>query len=68
MTDRAKGCYVAFNRDIRVDDVEVITNAIQMIKGVENVELSISNSDDWMNRVQVKGEIKKALLDLYDKI
>ena len=68
MTDRAKGCTVAFKTDIRVNDVEAIVDAIKMIKGVEAVELSISSTDDWMNRVQIKSEIKGRFWELYKSI
>lgn len=68
MTDRAKGCYVSFDRDIRVDDVEWMVNAIKMIKGVSGVELSITDSGDWMAREHVKTEIKDKLLTLYREL
>ena len=70
MTDRVKGVYVAFERDIRVDDVEVIVNAIRMIKGVAGVEQEqfISNSDDWMNRQQVRMELQPIILDFLEKL
>jgi hypothetical protein len=46
MTDRIKGFTVALDRDYRDDDVEVIANAIRMIKGVVAVEPSIVGTDD----------------------
>ena len=68
MTDRLKGVHVAFEKNIREDDAETIINAIRMIKGVADVKTSIANPDDWMNREQVKREIKSKLLDLYESI
>jgi hypothetical protein len=64
MTERAKGCWVAFDKDYRTDDVEAITNAIQMIKGVLNVELYVTVPDDWMAQQRVKDEMRAKILDL----
>ena len=58
MTDRVKGFTVTLEHDIRIDDVEVILNAVRMIKGVANVEPSISTSDDHMNRERLKWELR----------
>jgi len=68
MTDRTKGCWVAFDKDIRVDDVEWIINAIKMIKGVTDVELSITDSSDWINRAHIKAELKTEIINLYNKL
>lgn len=58
MTDRVKGFTVTLEHDIRIDDVEVILNAVRMIKGVANVETSISTPDDHMNRERLKWELR----------
>jgi hypothetical protein len=58
MTDRVKGFTVTLEHDIRIDDVEVILNAVRMIKGVANVEPSISTHDDHMNRERLKWELR----------
>ena len=68
MTDRLKGVYVAFERDMRDDDAETIIHAIQMIKGVKSVKGNIVDSNDWMNREQIKAEIKAKLFELYENI
>lgn len=67
MTDRVKGCHVAFGKDIRVDDVEFIINAIKMIKGVDSVTLNITDADDYMNRAVMKQELRSQFLDFYDR-
>lgn len=38
MTDRIRTLKVLLDRDIRTDDLEFVTNAIKMIKGVQRVE------------------------------
>ncbi len=68
MTDRAKGCFVSFEHDIRVDDVEFLVNAIKMIKGVSEVSLNIADSNDWMNRNRIKSEIREKFLALYESL
>jgi len=62
MTDRLKGCVVAFEEDIRDDDAEAILNAIRMIKGVSVVTGEVSGPDDWMNRERIRLEIRTKLL------
>ena len=46
MTDRIEGVYVGFEEDVRDDAAENIINAILMIRGVEEVEISLTGSDD----------------------
>lgn len=61
MTDRMKGCFVAFDRDIREDDVQHLVGAIRMLKGVSAVELEVSNPDDWHARQRVRLEVETVL-------
>jgi len=61
MTDRLKGATVVFKADIREDDAESILNAIRMIKGVLAVTGVISDSDDWMNRRRIEGEMRERI-------
>jgi hypothetical protein len=64
MTDRLKGCWVAFSEDIRVDDAEGLLNAIRYLHGVESVEGSVSTPDDWMARERVRHELIRQLRDV----
>ena len=66
MTDRVKGFTVTLEHDIRIDDVEVIKQAIEMIRGVANVDCSISNTDDIMNRARIKNELQEKLWKALD--
>ena len=68
MTDTTKGCTVAFEKDIRVDDVRAIVDAIKMISGVADVELHITDTTDFLARAHVKAEIRDELLTLYKNI
>lgn len=65
MTDRLKGCVVAFEKDIREDDAEGILNAIRMIKGVADVSTKKSGHDDFINRQQIKVDLQYKILDLF---
>ena len=58
MTDRVKGFTVTLEKDIRIDDFEVIMQAIRMIRGIADVEPSISTSEDHMNRQRIKYELR----------
>ncbi len=68
MTDRLKGLVVAFDKDIREDDAECIINAILMIKGVSGVHTSISSSEDYMNRQQIKMEMTGKFYDVINNL
>ncbi len=57
MTDRIKGVYVTFEKDIRDDDAEPILNAIRQIRGVLSVEAEVSNFNDHIARERVRREL-----------
>lgn len=68
MTDRLKGVWVAFDRDIRVDDAEATISAIKQIRGVLAVEPSVASLDDWIAQQRVRRELGDKLWDvLYPK-
>jgi hypothetical protein len=58
MTDRIKGFVVTLDKDIRIDDVQEIMNAIKMVKGVIDVSPSVADADDHMNRERVAQEFR----------
>jgi hypothetical protein len=64
MTDRLKGLVVVLETDIRTDDAEEIINAIRMIKGVADVQGSVTDHDDYMNRSRVDREWQEKILNL----
>lgn len=59
MTDRVKGAYVSFDRDIRSDDVEHVLSAIRMMKYVSDVQCDdfVTDPDDYMNRDRIANEV-----------
>jgi len=63
MTDRVKGFTITLEKDYRIDDVEKIQNAIEMIHGVAHVEPSITTAEDHMNRQMIKHEYRKKVLE-----
>lgn len=49
MTDRLLGVWVAFEKDIRVDDVKPLISAIEQLKGVLAVKQDlVADPRDWM--------------------
>lgn len=68
MTDRVKGFYVTLEQDVRVDDVESLVNAVRQLKGVAAVNVNISNADDWMNRMQLRSQIRRKLYSAIDRV
>jgi len=68
MTTRLKGVTVAFESDIHEDDAEWIINAIRMIKGVAGVAEIESSDDDYINREQIRREIRRKIYALAKEI
>lgn len=65
MTDKVKGFTVTLEKDIRIDDVEVIVNAIRMIRGIADVEVSITTGDDYINREMIRNEFRDKFRKFY---
>lgn len=65
MTDRIKGFTVTLSKDMRIDDVQAIKKAIQMIKGVAKVNESISEIDDTINQQRIKHELGIKFYEFY---
>lgn len=64
MTDRVKGLIVSFDKDIRVDDVEPLVNAIKCLQHVAGVEVSVVDSSDMLARMRIDAEWKEKILEL----
>ena len=67
MTDRVRGFTVTLEKDIRIDDVEIIQKAIEMVKGVAHVEPSIATSDDHFARQRLKTELREKMREFVDE-
>jgi hypothetical protein len=67
MTDRVKGFTVTLAEDMRIDDIEPIMQAIRMIKGVVDVQPSITDSNDHINRIQVLSNIRKKFIKFLEE-
>lgn len=61
MTDRLRGFTVLLDKDMRVDDFEVVKNAILMIKGVAQVDEVINDSSVYMTEMKVNSDIRNKL-------
>lgn len=68
MTERSKGAWVAFNRDIRDDDIEPTLTALRQIKGVVGVTLETTESSDWMARERVRSELEPKLWEAFNSV
>ena len=66
MTDRAKGFTVTLEHDMRVDDLETLLQSVRMLRGVAHVEPTITTSEDHMNRVMVKHELRNKLYNVLE--
>lgn len=66
MTDRVITLYVALEHEMRVDDVEEITRAIRMVKGVADVAVRPRSPDDMVRMCAAGTRLRVALIDLID--
>lgn len=63
MTDRVSALIVTLERDIRIDDVEVLVDAIKMLRGVMTVETHISNIEQHIAEERVRREFRQKLYE-----
>lgn len=62
MTARVKGCWVAFEQDLREDDAVPLLDAIRQLRGVLAVELEPQTLSDWIAVQRVRRELMDKLL------
>ena len=56
---KVKGCWVAFDQDLREENIENLLNAIRHIKHVSAVEVDncVVDSSDWMDRDRLRRDV-----------
>lgn len=64
MTDRLRGVYVAFDRDIRDDDARPLIAAIKMLRGVLKVTPEIVDGADFVARERARRELGEKLWEV----
>jgi len=62
VTTRIKGCWVAFEQDLREDDTVPLLDAIRQLRGVLAVELEPQTPSDWIVAQRVRHEFMDKLL------
>ena len=68
MTDRISALTVMLDRDIRSDDVEVLMDAIRMLRYVGSVEKHVATGEEQMARGRVAMKIGSKLHDAISAI
>lgn len=61
MSDRVKGFLVTLEKDVRLDDVDLLMQTIRYMRGVASVEPSIVNSDDFINQQRIKTDLRQKM-------
>jgi len=61
MSDRVNGLVITLEKDIRLDDMELLMQSIRFMRGVANVEANIVDSSDWINQQRIKVELKEKM-------
>jgi len=64
MTDRVHSLTVVLEKDIRVDDVEPLIQAIAQMRGVLTVSGIVSNADSWMAERRARSMLTRKLFDV----
>ena len=64
MTDRVYGLQVALDKDVRIDDVQGIIDAIKKIRGVCDVAADIAEPILWTAQTRARQELLEKILDL----
>lgn len=65
MTDRVKGFIVTLDKDIRIDDVQRLMDAISCMKCVIAVDPVIAEGpDEHIARVRITKEVREKLFEL----
>lgn len=61
MADKVKGLTITLTHDIRIDDIQKLMDAIQLLSGVQHVDPVLTTTDDHINRILITSEIKDKL-------
>ncbi len=64
MTDRVCGLTVCLGKDVRIDDVQELIKAIEMMKGVAVVNPLISDHTQWIADERAKREYREKLWEV----
>jgi len=64
MSDRINAFVVILNESVREDEVNAITTALKMIKGVYTVTPHVESIEDLMAEIKANNTAKSKLLDI----
>jgi hypothetical protein len=65
MTDRVHALTVVLDKDIRDDDVQVIIQAIQMIRHVADVSAHVADLETYAARARVREDLRDRMFKLW---
>ena len=68
MTDRVKAIIITLEEDVRIDNtyLDSLINVLREVKGIANIEMSLTTTDDYINREKIKSEMKKKLYEVLE--
>ena len=66
MTDRVKALTVVLDADYRIDDIQVLVDAIKMMRRVADVKPDIATYEDYMHRARVRSDIFNEVVKAFD--
>jgi uncharacterized FlgJ-related protein len=64
MSDRIKGLVVTFSEPISSEQAEIYKTAISLMRNVANVEDSVDDYNDKMNRAMIYQRVKDKIYNL----
>jgi hypothetical protein len=63
VSDRYKGLTVAFDRELTEEEARCVAGALRLMTWVADVQLSLTEPNDFMNRARVRTEIGEKLFE-----
>ena len=68
MTDRINGFTVILDREMRIDDVEELFQAIRLIRGVQRVEPCIIEASDGLAMMKEKDRLHRRMQEAIKEV
>jgi len=66
MIDRTNYLTVVLDGAYRDDDIERVTNAIHMLKGVLTVQINVTDPSEYMAINRAKNDLRKKIYEVLD--
>lgn len=63
MTDRVNTLHLVLERDVRVDDLQPLIEALKQMRGVLDVEPNVVDPQDWAAYARARADLERKVWD-----